>query len=200
MTAGEREKQNVNKTHGRLFSPSNVHTLVQDYVQANRCSSKKKKTKRQNKTHNSHTNTLANVDSGTHEQKSGHAYPLHRVLLALWHLPPTQQRSVGGWIISLPWGRGIGERKEGEREVVPSPSSRRFMESAEPSNRQNSVPLPLADAAQNIRTELYWKYRNNTAPGIVLPPNTYGISQQQCASLSFRNNWHTELHCALVTF
>lgn len=47
------------------------------------------------------------------------------------------------------------ERKEGEREVVPSPSSRRFMESAEPSNRQNSVPLPLADAAQNIRTELY---------------------------------------------
>lgn len=43
MTAGEREKQNVNKTHGRLFSPSNVHTLVQDYVQANRCGLKEKK-------------------------------------------------------------------------------------------------------------------------------------------------------------
>lgn len=49
------------------------------------------------------------------------------------------------------------ERKEGEREVVPSLSSRRFMESAEPLNRQNSIPLPLADMAENITTELYSK-------------------------------------------
>lgn len=47
------------------------------------------------------------------------------------------------------------ERKEGEREVVPSLSSCRFMESAELSNRQNSIPLPLADMAENIKTELY---------------------------------------------
>lgn len=47
------------------------------------------------------------------------------------------------------------ERKEGEREVVPSLSSCRFMENTEPSNRQNSIPLPLANMAENIRTELH---------------------------------------------
>lgn len=47
------------------------------------------------------------------------------------------------------------ERKEGEREVVPSLSSCRFMESTEPLNRQNNIPLPLANMAEIIRTELY---------------------------------------------
>ncbi len=69
----------------------------------------------QRKTHNSYMYTLTNVNSGTErhiQAELRHAYPLHHMLLALWHLPPTQQRSVGGWIISLPWGRE-NEREEG---------------------------------------------------------------------------------------
>lgn len=58
----------------------------------------------------------------------------------------------------------MSERKEGEREVVPSPSSCRVMESADPLNRQNNIPLPLADMTreQNSIESIYiiqrWVY------------------------------------------
>lgn len=47
------------------------------------------------------------------------------------------------------------ERKEAEREVVPSLRSCHFMENTELSNIQNNIPLPLTDMAENIRPELY---------------------------------------------
>lgn len=96
----ERNKVHINSSKSHtLMSASNRIDAAWDtrllHVHARKCTLRR---------------SCAQID--TYKQSAGTHTLLHHTLLAPWHLPPTQQRSVGGWIISLPWGRE-NEREEG---------------------------------------------------------------------------------------
>lgn len=114
MTAGEREKQNVNKTHGRLFSPSNVHTLVQDYVQANRCSSKKKKKTPKQNAQLPHKHARKRGLGHTRAEERARIPFAPRALGTLTSTPNTA--TVCGRMNNLTSVRQRNEREEGGRE------------------------------------------------------------------------------------